>query len=347
MKLSIIVPVYNMASGGKLAYCMDSLVGQSLTDCEIIAVDDASTDDSLQLLRAYEQKYPEKVRVLSLPENRRQGGAKNRGLKAARGEWIAFIDSDDWVSADFYERLVRLAEETGADMAGCDYSMVNSRSMEIGKVVRINTREQTGVLDQDKHRSLLLRPGSMVVKIYRHSVIRENGLCFPEGIFYEDNCAGPLWSLYFRHFEKIDEPMYYYYQDPESTVHRITRERCEDRMQAEEIFYRECEKRGFLEAYREEIEFRFAELYYVTTLFSYMQGVKHPRPGFVRQLRRGVEARFPDFRENKYYTQLVGPEERRLIRMQARSDLMFYLYYRAKLLARRWRAEANGRGKHR
>ena len=95
MKLSIIVPVYNMAHDGILEFCLDSLLNQTVDDLEIIAVDDKSTDDSLKVLREYEDKNPGKVRVIASPENRRQGGAKNLGLLAAKGEWLGFVDSDD------------------------------------------------------------------------------------------------------------------------------------------------------------------------------------------------------------------------------------------------------------
>ena len=84
-----------------------------------------------------------------------------------------------------------------------------------------------------------------------------NHLDFPEHIFYEDNCAGPLWSLYFRRFERVEEPLYYYYQHAVSTVHHITEEKCRDRMKAAELLYTECENRGFLAEYREQIEYRF------------------------------------------------------------------------------------------
>lgn len=337
MRLSIIVPVYNMAAEGKLEYCMDSLVRQTVEDCEIIAVNDASTDNSLEVLRLYEQRCPGRVRVLTYPVNKRQGGAKNEGLKAARGEWIGFIDSDDWVAPDFCEKLLKKAEETGADMVGCDYSLVTEHTMKVGRVVQNNTLEQTGLLDEEKHRRLLLRSGSMVIKLYRGDVIRENNLRFPEGIFYEDNCAGPVWSLYFKHFEKVEEPLYYYYQHGVSTVHDITEEKCRDRMRAAALFLEECKDRGFLEQYRPEIEYRFAELYYVITLFSYMQGVKHPKLSFVRELRQGMEESFPEFEKNTYYRQLTGAEEQRLIAMQGQSDLKFYMYYRLQLLARRFR----------
>lgn len=337
MRLSVIVPVYNMAAEGKLNYCMDSLVNQTVDDYEIIAVDDASTDNSLEILKAYENKYAEKVKVITYPVNRRQGGAKNEGLKVAAGEWIGFIDSDDWVTPDYYEKLLKKAEETGADMVGCDYSLVSEHTFEVGRTVENNTAEQTGVLDAEKHKKLLIRPGSMVVKIYKGSVIRDNELRFPEGIFYEDNCAGPLWQLYFTRFERVEEPLYYYYQHGASTVHRITESRCRDRIRAEEIFYAECEKRGFLEQYHREIEYRITEVGYMMTLFSYLQGAKKPRLSFVRELREAVERHFPNFEDNEYYRKLMPLEEQRLIAMQGKSPVKFFWNYRLKLLVRRLR----------
>jgi len=337
MRLSVIVPVYNMAAEGKLNYCMDSLVNQTLSDYEVIAVDDASTDDSLKILREYEERYPEKVRVIACAVNRRQGGAKNEGLRAASGEWIGFVDSDDWVAPDCYEKLLQRAQETGADLVGCDYCLVSEHTFRVGRVVQNNLLEQTGELDLEAHKKLFLRPGSMVIKIYKASVIQENGLNFPEGIFYEDNCAGSVWSLYFERFEKVEEPLYFYYQHSLSTVHTITEERCRDRMKAARLLYEECRDRGFLEQYGEELSYRFAELFYVITLFSYMQGMAHPKLAFVKELRRGVEELAPDFEKNSYYRMYTGQEEQRLIALQGDSDLKFYLCYRMKLAIRGFR----------
>ncbi len=337
MKLSIIVPVYNMAGDGKLNYCMDSLLNQTVKDYEIIAVNDASTDDSLTILREYEATFPEKVKIITYSQNKRQGGAKNQGLKIAKGEWIGFIDSDDWITPVFYEKLLEKAESTGADMVGCDYNLVDKHTMEIGKVVQNNSLEQTGPLTEEKHKQLIMRSGSMVIKVYKHSVIKENKLCFPEGIFYEDNCAGPLWSLYFTHFEKVEEPMYYYYQHNVSTVHHISEEKCRNRMEAAMLLYEECEARGFLERYRAEIEYRFVELYYVITLFSYMQGVAKPKLTFIRELKRGVLSKVPDFRINPYYVQFTGEAEKQLIEKQMKSDIIFYMYYRLQLAVRNWK----------
>ena len=328
MRLSIIVPVYNMAADGKLEYCLESLVNQTIDDYEIIAVDDCSTDNSLEILRSYEKKYSEKFKVIASPVNKKQGGAKNLGLEIAKGDWIGFIDSDDWITLDYYEKLLKKAQETGADMVGCDYHLTGEHSMKIGQIVPNNRPEQAGILSKEKYKSLILDGGSLVVKIYKRSIIFDYPNRFPEGIFYEDNAISNSWMLRAKHFEYIQEPMYYYYQHNASTVHTITKKRCEDRMQAARIMVEEAKQFGFLEEYKEEIESSFTTLFYVNTLFSYMVGVKKQEYSFIKAMGEEMKKTFPDFRKNKYYLTRVHDEERKLIDMHMKSTLYFVLYYK-------------------
>lgn len=337
MKLSIIVPVYNMAGDGKLAFCLDSLLHQTISDYEIICVDDASSDNSVEILEQYSLEYPEKLRYVVHERNKRQGGAKNTGLSLAQGDWIGFIDSDDWIAPDFYEKLLKKAEETGADMVGCDYNLVHEHTFEVGKVVQNNSPEQTGVLDEEKHKSLIMRSGSMVIKVYKHQVIKDNRLDFPEGIFYEDNCAGPVWSVYFKRFEKVNEPLYYYYQHDASTVHYVTEAKCKDRMIAGEKLLMEMKQRGFLEKYTPEIEYRFTELYFENTLFSYMIGATKKRMAFVEELKQGMIKAFPGFRENPYYQKYAEAEHKDMIDLLLESTWKFYYLYGLKVQVRKWR----------
>lgn len=327
MTLSIIVPVFNMAAEGKLEYCLDSLVNQTITDYEIIAVDDCSTDNSLEILRSYEETYSSKFKVIASVDNRKQGGAKNLGLEQAKGDWIGFIDSDDWVTPDFYEKLLSSAKETGADIAGCDYHLTYEHSMKIGQVVHNNKPEQAGSLNKEKYRSLILDSGSLVVKIYKRHIIFDYPNRFPEHIFYEDNAISNSWMLRAKRFAYLQEPLYYYYQHDTSTVHTITKERCEDRMEAARVMVREAREFNFLEEYYPEIESSFTTLFYVNTLFSYMAGVKKKEFGFIRELGKEMKETFPDFMENPYYQERVHEEERRLIRMQMKSTLYFMIYY--------------------
>ena len=327
MKLSIVVPVYNMAGGNKLKYCLDSLVNQTISDYEIIAVDDASTDNSLAILHEYESNYPWKFKVIQSYENVKQGGARNKGIDAAKGMWIGFVDSDDWIAPDMYEKLLSKAEQTGADVVGCDYCMTDTQSMKVGKLMPNNTLEQTGVLDREKYKLLVMNPGSMVIKVYRKSVIDAHHLRFPERTFYEDNCASPIWMLHFAHFEKVEEPLYYYYQHNLSTVHAITREKCEARLSMGKMLIEEARKYGFYKKYKLEFEFAFSKLYYMNTLFTYMLGMKHPRLDFLCQIADGIKQEFPDFQDNIYYQKEFDAEQKKLAAMHLKSPFRFFIYF--------------------
>ncbi len=337
MKLSIIVPVYNMAADGKLEYCLNSLVNQTIEDYEIIAVDDCSTDHSLQILKNFEARFPDKFHAVHSPVNQHQGGAKNIGLKLAKGDWIGFIDSDDWITPDMYERLIKRAEETGADLAGCDYCLTDEHSMKVGQIVPNNKKEQCGILDAEKKRSLILDGGSLVVKIFRRSMILENELWFPENIFYEDNALGNSYLVLANHFEYIAEPLYYYYQHDTSTVHTISAKRCEDRMEAGRIMLTEAQKHHYFEAFKPELEYSFTLLFYINTLFTYMAGVGRTRYGFVKAMGKEMKKTFPNFENNPYYQERTHAEEKKLIRMQQKSTLFFMLYYKLLWAYRRWR----------
>lgn len=329
MKLSIIVPVYNMAAGKKLQYCIDSLLNQTIDDYEIIAVDDCSTDESLSILKQYESQYPDMLTALHAKENLRQGGAKNIGIRHAKGEWIGFIDSDDWIHPTMYEKLLKKAADTGADVVGCDYHFVDKHTMEIGKRGYNHDNAQTGILDVEKYKKLVLKSGSMVIKIYKRQMITQNELYFPEYTFYEDNTMSPLYFLYSKHFELVDEPLYYYYQHEISTVHHVSEEKCKDRMQTSILLIEECRRRGFYDEYFTELEYRFTQLYLINTLFSYMAGAKTTKVSFIKELRTGILEYFPKFMDNTYYTKQTPQEEKKLIAMFIKSPIYFYSYYKA------------------
>lgn len=112
-KVSVIVPVYNAEK--YLQECVDSILRQTLTDLELILVDDGSTDSSPAICDRYAEQDA-RVQVIHKP-NGRAASARNAGLRAASGEYVAFVDSDDWISPEMYEKML----ETGADVTLCDY----------------------------------------------------------------------------------------------------------------------------------------------------------------------------------------------------------------------------------
>ena len=337
MKLSIIVPVYNMEKNGKLEFCLESLVNQQMEDYEIIAVDDKSTDDSLAVLRAYEKKYPTLIKVIASPENRRQGGAKNLGLNLASGEWIGFMDSDDWAATDMFPKLLKKAEETGADVVGCDYLRTQETGFEEGEEIINNTAEQCGILNEEKYRKLLIKPGSMVIKIYKRFLFEENHIRFPEKMFYEDNAIGVLPLLYAKHFERVEESLYFYYQHTGSTVHTVDISKSIDRVHAAEIYLKECKERGFYDRFQKEIDYKVFELGYRNTLFSYLQGVKNPKYSFVVKMKRFLEDTVPEYSQNPYYEKYMDEENKKLIKLHCKNVLIFLLYYKLLYIYRRIR----------
>ena len=328
MKLSIIVPVYNMVAGGKLEYCLDSLLSQEMTDYEIIAVDDKSTDNSLEILLEYEKSHGDRIRVIASLENGRQGSAKNKGLDVARGEWVGFMDSDDWAAKDMFPKLLAKAEETGADVVGCDYLITDETGKETGSRQYINLPSQTGVLGDDQYKRLILQPGSMVVKIYKRDIFEKNNIRFPEKMFYEDNAVGVFPLLYATRFERVDEPLYFYYQHAASTVHSVDIAKCEDRVKSAEIYLQQCKERGFYGKYKEEIDYKVFELGYRNTLFSYLQAAKRPDYKYVVRMQKFLKNRVPDFASNPYYQERMDAENQKLIGMHMKNAAFFLCYYR-------------------
>ena len=113
LRISVIIPVYNVEK--YLCRCIDSVLGQSYPLYEIILVDDGSGDNCPEICDEYAEAYPDRIRVVH-QENRGVSDARNRGIELAQGDYLGFIDSDDYIEPDMYEVLADIAEKSGADM---------------------------------------------------------------------------------------------------------------------------------------------------------------------------------------------------------------------------------------
>lgn len=327
-KLSIIVPVYNMASDGKLEYCINSLLNQTISNYEIITVDDKSTDNSLEILHRYEREYPDRIRVIESEKNGRQGAARNKGIKIARGEYIGFMDADDWVLPDTYESAIKKAEETGADVVGFDMCMVYEHTMTITDHIECNTLDQTGILDQKKRALLLLKPGPFSTKIYKKEFFTNPPFLFTENIAYEDNAAVVEVIMRIQHFEHIPEVKCFYYQHSDSTTHYMNQKNIDDRITSMRIALESAKKRKVLTEFHDELEFLYAKLFYATTLFSYMQSDIKQKISFVRSLGKEIKTEFPEFMNNANFINTLDDEQKKWIKLQQKSTFIFFVYYK-------------------
>ncbi len=117
IKVSVIVPVYNVEKF--IDKCLNSIVNQTLKEIEIIVVNDGSPDNSQKIIDKYVKKYPEKVQSF-IKENGGLGSARNLGIEKAKGEYISFVDSDDWLDLDALEKMYSLAKKDNSDIVICD-----------------------------------------------------------------------------------------------------------------------------------------------------------------------------------------------------------------------------------
>ena len=206
-KVSVIVPVYN--AEWTLAACLGNLVHQTLTDIELILVNDASTDSSLQILLDCEAAFPDKVMLINLEENTGAGGARNVGLCYASGEYIGFVDSDDLADPTMYETLYQIAKSGDYDMVDCAYYNEESDTLILQTPDNCN-----GVLDNAKRDRLISGGGYLWSRLFRRELLE--GLHFREHAILED--METLMALFMKtkKLGTCSKPLYKYSASPSS-----------------------------------------------------------------------------------------------------------------------------------
>lgn len=211
-KVSVIIPVYNTEA--LLPRCLESVVAQTLSDIEIICVDDGSTDGSLRLLNEWAAR-DSRIRVIH-QSNGRQGKARNAGMAIAKGEYIGFIDSDDYIPVEYFERLYQAAKEVDADMAIC--GIVKQKPLGNKRVIGFERNE---VFDTaaEKFTVCSCPPNFHPVnKLYRRAMLDSIELRFAEGVQYEDVMFVTRALAESGRLVTVADVWYCYVLNPHSTV---------------------------------------------------------------------------------------------------------------------------------
>ena len=204
--ISIIVPVYNVKE--YLPRCLDSLISQTLKDIEIIAIDDGSTDGSSSVLDSYSIK-DERIKVIHV-ENGGVARARNIGLDNAKGEYIGFVDSDDFVDSQMYEKLLKVALETKSDFVQCLFDVVDDNSPVITPTSK---REVTVIDNQNEIVGLFFDckiDASVCNKLYSRLVLSQ--IRFPIDWAFAEDFSLNIKSLFeCRRIALINDVLYHYY----------------------------------------------------------------------------------------------------------------------------------------
>ena len=271
MKLSIIVPVYKVEE--YLGECVDSLLSQTIDDYEIILVDDGSPDNSGKIADEYAAVNPDMIRVLHI-DNGGQGRARNFALDIAKGDFVGFVDSDDWVTHDMYEKMYTRAAETGADVVVCDFMERFADGRE-------------SVLPASLQDNWLGSAGSSCNKIFRRSLIGE--LRVPVGLWYEDFYFSAVMLLRSKHTEFIAEPLYIYRRGQESTMHNNNAAKNLDMLTIMDMLEKEMLPAG----YKDDFEFFLVNHVLLDSISRLAKQDAPERKEVIGKLRQYVQAKIP------------------------------------------------------
>ena len=227
-KISVIVPVYNVDK--YLRKCLDSIVNQTFTDMEIICINDGSTDKSLNILEEYASK-DNRIIIIN-QENQGQGVARNRGIDAASGEYISFIDSDDFIELDMLETIYNKIKQTGVDVVQFDYQMCdeddkfieyNTLSVEIKKRLKIQLKNEQIFSLKDFKRPNFVQDRLMVWdKIYSSDFIKRNNIRHSPTKIGEDHLLSIGSTILANKILYTNQYFYHYRRRSDSSVHIIS-----------------------------------------------------------------------------------------------------------------------------
>ncbi|MBQ4067494.1 MAG: glycosyltransferase [Clostridia bacterium] len=285
-KFSIIVPVYNCEKD--LPKCLDTLVGQTLQDIEIIIVNDGSPDNSQAIIDDYEKRYPHLIKSFA-QENRGQSSARNLGIDNARGEFLFFVDSDDYVETTTCEKTYSFAMENGLDIVCFNY-WVEQDGREPIYCDRVLQKE----LPIDI--KYVIYESSPCTKVIRRNVLQDNGLRFLENYIYEDFELIPRLVLYTQKIGYMPDAFYHYIIHEGSTM----RQKTYNKKLASIYFVLDSLKKAFENTkYKEELEYLYIEhLLHLSTLryLDYPEGVED-----IKRIAGIMKKDFPGWRKNKYY----------------------------------------------
>ena len=216
--ISLIIPVFNVEE--YLEQCLESIIEQSFSDYEVILVDDGSTDKSMEIIREYKKRFNQ-VKVLS-QRNKGVSEARNLALKYAKGEYVLYIDSDDFLRFNMLEIMVNKANKTNADIVMCNYNLYYGVNNKNNRMVSYNVLEDK-IYSSSEVIDMILNfniQGQLWNKLFKRSLLLENNFEFESGRYIQD--IFPVFKV-INNSNKIvfiNEDLYCYRQRDTSTIHK-------------------------------------------------------------------------------------------------------------------------------
>lgn len=297
--VSVVVPVYN-TNPADLSKCMESLSREHDSRLEIIAVDDGSDERTARLLDDVAAGCRNTVRVIH-QANGGQSAARNRGVTEASGEYIEFVDSDDYVDWDAQRRVLNVLERRKPDIMEINVTEVTAA----GDVIHGGRGGDGGYREVSKE-DLLIECSAMWRQLVRRDLILSSGLMMYEGIHIgEDLASIACWLLLAGTTARLDADLYHFVHHDSSVTHAPHPEMIMDTAQALDHIISVAKGRGLYERYRDEIEYLAIKhvLFAGTVRALDWQGVRSPA---IAELSEYMRRTFPRWRSNRYYAAIAS-----------------------------------------
>lgn len=296
IRLSVVVPVYNVEK--YLRQCLDSVIVPGTDEYEIVCVNDGSTDGSAKILEEYSEKYPELVRVITTV-NGGLGAASNTGIKAAKGEYVGFLDSDDYLVPGAVEEMLD-ACRSNADLIIFDFNEVSDQGNLI--TVKKGCSREEGVFTLESYPQLLFEYPSRANKLFKRALFEEHEIRYPSRVWFEDYRTNPKLYPLCRSIRYEGKAWYNYRQQENSITHGKNTERNLEIIDAVEDLLQYYEREGLFEKYREELE--YSVFYNVLLTSTDRVNLINPKSDVQGKLLAYMRNRFPDYEKNRYVREI-------------------------------------------
>lgn len=302
MRFSVVIPVYNVME--YLEKCVRSVLDQTCSDYEIVLVDDGSTDDSGTLCDTIAAKTPDKIRVIH-QENGGLGAARNTGLEHADGEFLVFLDSDDYIAPNMLEELSKKMDAMPADIY--TFGFRTDKNGDTSAVFVDGLPEDRVFTLADTPELLLALPNAWT-RIYRTKLFLDTGIRYPSRVWYEDIRTTTKLFAQAKGIAAVNQPFYYYVIRDGSIMNNSKIARNHEIIDAFDDVLGYYREHGLFERYRDELcRMTIDHVLIAASVRVLRADPKHP---LLKEFYQYTQKNFPDFAQNKYIQQL--PKSKRL-----------------------------------
>lgn len=301
IKISVILPVYGVAQ--YIEKCTKSLLDQTLQDMEFIFVDDHGPDNSIELVQKMIENHPRKEQFVFLkPEhNLGAGMARNYAIPKAKGEYISFVDSDDWVEPNMFEELYKEAVNNNrADLCCCQMQKIYPDGR-LGDVLQ-NPHITPGLISPEDRSYILTHYVSLFASfIYRRDFIEEHHIRFPEDRCADDSFfVSSVWMLA-KSIAYVDCPFYMYLIRPGSVCTTKDSTKYLKRLAVFEKLMDFAKESGVYNSFKDEIDFIYLKKGYLSSVFNYITNSTQPKMETIHEIYEVLLTQVPDYRQNRFY----------------------------------------------